>query len=262
MIVQVNEKKFQQSGLTGEYMDFGMILDDALAYTKQGVFENSDRWLKLIIAILCLGIPLNGYVMRIYRGLQPAPEVDHWGSLFVDGLKLILLSLVYAIPVFILYAIMYGSIFLAAMSESPTHLDTAMKSGWAPNIGLVVLIFLVEIAIGLIMPVASIRFARTNSFSEGFNVGAILNYIGKIGWINYIIALVLITLVIAIPICILVLGFILLGGITMVIFKLNSIAILGFILAMILIILILAPLFAVFQARYMTRVYDSVAQEG
>ena len=238
-----------------------MILDDALAYTKQGVFENTDRWLKLIIAILCLGIPMNGYVMRIYRDVHPAPEVDHWGSLFVDGLKLILLGLVYAIPVFILYAIMYGSIFLAVMSESPTHLDSAMKSGWAPNIGLVVLIFLVEIAIGLIMPVASIRFARTNSFSEGFNVGAILNYIGKIGWINYIIALVLITLVIAIPICILVLGFILLGGITMVIFKLNSIAILGFILAMILIILILAPIFAVFQARYMTRVYDSVAQE-
>jgi hypothetical protein len=243
-------------------MDFGMILDDALAYTKQGVFENSDRWLKLIIAILCLGIPMNGYVMRVYRDLHPAPEVDHWGSLFVDGLKLILLGLVYAIPVFILYAIMYGSIFLAAMSQSPTHLDAAMKSGWAPNIGLVVLIFLVEIGIGIIMPVASIRFARTNSFSEGFNVGAILNYIGKIGWINYIIALVLITLVIAIPICILVLGFILIGGIIMVIFRLNSIAILGFILAMILIILILAPLFAVFQARYMTRVYDSVGQEG
>jgi chromate transport protein ChrA len=48
----------------------------------------------------------------------------------------------------------------------------------------------------------------------------------------------------------------------MVIFKLNSIAILGFILAMIIIILILAPLFAVFQARYMTRVYDSVAPEA
>jgi hypothetical protein len=242
-------------------MDFGMILDDALAYTKQGVFENTDRWLKLIIAILCLGIPMNGYVMRIYRGLQPVPEVDHWGSLFVDGLKLILLSLVYAIPVFIVYAIMYGSIILAAMSESPTKPDTSMMSGWAPNTGLLVLIFIVEIAIGLIMPVASIRFARTNSFSEGFNVGAILNYIGKIGWINYILALLLITLVIAIPICILVLGFILLGGITMFIFKVNSIAILGFILAMILIILILAPLFAVFQARYMTRVYDSVAQE-
>ncbi len=51
-------------------MDFGTMLDDAFAYTKQGVFENADRWLKLIIAILCLGIPMNGYVMRIYRGAQ------------------------------------------------------------------------------------------------------------------------------------------------------------------------------------------------
>jgi hypothetical protein len=243
-------------------MDFGMILDHALAYTRQGVLENSDRWLKLILAILCLGIPMNGYIMRIYRGLHPAPEVDRWGALFVDGLKLILLGLVYAIPIFILYAIMYDGIFLAAISESPTHFDAAMKSGWAPNIGLIVLIFLVEIAIGIIMPVASIRFARTNSFFEGFNVGAILTYIGKIGWINYIIALVLITLVIAIPICIILLGFTLLGGITIVIFNLNSIALLGFIFAMILVILILAPLFAVFQARYMTRVYDSAVQEG
>ena len=243
-------------------MDFGLILDDALTYTKQGVFENTDRWLKLIIAILCLGIPLNGYVMRVYRGLHPAPEVDRWGALFVDGLKLILLSLVYAIPVFILYAIMYGGIFLAEMSERPTHFDAAMKSGWAPNIGLIVLIFLIEIAIGIIMPVAQIRFARTSSFSEGFNIGAIFGYIGKIGWINYILALLLITLVIAIPICILILGFILLGGITMFVFKVGSIAILAFIFAMILIILILAPLFTVFQARYMTRVYDSVVQEG
>jgi hypothetical protein len=69
MIVQINDKNFQRSGITGELMDFGMILDDAFAYTKQGVFENSDRWLKLIIAILCLGIPMNGYVMRIYQGL-------------------------------------------------------------------------------------------------------------------------------------------------------------------------------------------------
>ena len=239
-----------------------MMLDDALAYTKQGVFENTDRWLKLIIAILCLGIPMNGYVMRIYRDVQPAPEVDHWGSLFVDGLKLILLGLVYAIPIFILYVIIYVSMLFAAMSEDTNQIDTAMMSGWAPNMGLVVLIFIVEIAVGLIVPVASIRFARTNSFSEGFNIGAILGYIGKIGWINYIIALILVTLVIAIPICILVLGCILIGGITMVIFKLNTIAILGFILAMIIIILILAPLFAVFQARYMTRVYDSVAPEA
>jgi hypothetical protein len=64
----------------------------------------------------------------------------------------------------------------------------------------------------MILPVASIRFARTNSFSEAFNIHEIIEHTGKIGWINYIIALILITLVIAIPVAILVSGFILLAG--------------------------------------------------
>ena len=243
-------------------MDFGTMLDDALAYTKQGVFENANRWLKLIIAILCLGIPMNGYVMRIYRGAQPAPEVDNWGSLFIDGLKLMIVGLVYAIPIFILYVITYGSIVLAVLSGSTGPMESAMLSEWTPNIGLVLLMYLVEIVIGLIVPVASIRFARTNSFSEAFNVGAIFGYIGKIGWINYIIALILITLVIAIPIVILVLGFILLGGIILFLFKVSMIAIVGLIIALVIIILTLVPLFTVFQARYMTRVYDSAEPEG
>ena len=118
--------------------------------------------------------------------------------------------------------------------------------------------YLVEIIVRLILPVASIRFARTNSFSEAFNVGAILGYIGKIGWITYIIALILVALIIGIPICILILGFILLGG---VIIRLSNIPILGFIFALVLVILVLSPLFAVFQARYMTRVYDSAVPE-
>jgi hypothetical protein len=242
-------------------MDFGTILDDTFAYTKQGVFENTNRWLKLIIAILCLGIPMNGYVMRIYRGEHPAPEVDNWGTLFIDGLKLMIVGLIYTIPIFIICVIAYGSIFLAVLSGNTGQMDSPIVSGWTPNIGLVLLMYLVEIAVGLIMPVASIRFARTNSFSEAFNIGAILEYIGKIGWITYIIALILIALIIGIPICILVLGFILLGGIIMFIFKVSNIAILGFIFALVLVILTLAPLFTVFQARYMTRVYDNAQSD-
>ncbi|MDD1699622.1 MAG: DUF4013 domain-containing protein [Methanoregula sp.] len=242
-------------------MDFGTVLDDALAYTKQGVFENTNRWVKLIIAILCLGIPMNGYIMRIYRGERPAPEVDHWGTLFIDGLKLMIVGLIYTIPIIVIWAIVYGSIFLAVSSGSNGHMNSAMVPGWTPNIGFVLLMYLVEIVVGLILPVASIRFARTNSFSEAFNIGTILEYIGKIGWITYIIALILVALIIGIPICILLLGFILLGGIILFVFKVSNIVILGFIFALVLIILILSPLFAVFQVRYMTRVYDSAVPE-
>ncbi|MCK9591585.1 MAG: DUF4013 domain-containing protein [Methanoregula sp.] len=239
-------------------MDYSHVLDDAFHYSKEGILGSADRWMKLILAIICLGIPMNGYVMRIYRGANPAPEVEEWGTLFVDGLKLIVVGIIYAIPVMIVWAFVYGSMMLILMQG-----NTAAMEHWSPNLGLMGLMYVLEIIIGIIMPVAAIRFARTGSFSEAFNFGAILETIKKIGWINYLIALVLIAVVIAIPVCIIVFGIILIGGISLYMLGANTVAILGFIVvAALLIVLTLAPLFSVFQARYMTRVYDSAAREA
>jgi hypothetical protein len=74
-------------------MDYSHVLDDAFHYTKEGIFGSADRWLKLVLATICLGIPMNGYIMRVYRGADPAPDVDQWGTLFVDGLKLIVVAI-------------------------------------------------------------------------------------------------------------------------------------------------------------------------
>jgi hypothetical protein len=237
-------------------MDYSHVLNDAFHYTKEGIFGCANRWMKLILATICLGIPMNGYVMRIYRGADPAPEVEEWGTLFVDGLKLIVVGLIYAIPVMIVWAFVYGGMMLTVIQG-----NTAAMEDWSPNFGLMGLMYLIEILIGIIMPVAAIRFARTASFSEAFNVGAILETIKKIGWINYIIALVLIAIVIAIPVCIIIFGMILIGGVSMFILGGNNVTLFGFIAAAILIILTLAPLLTVFQARFMTRVYDSAARE-
>jgi hypothetical protein len=236
----------------GEYMEYGNLLDDALTFTKEGIFSDANRWIKLIAAIICLGIPMNGYVMRIYRGADTAPEVDRWGTLFVDGIKLMVVGILYTIPMMIIWAIVYGGILLAVVQG-----NAAATENWSPNFGLLPVLYIVEIIIAIIMPVAAIRFARTGSFSEAFNFGAILETIRTIGWINYIVALILVTLVIAIPIFIIILGLILIGGISVYMLGGRYVAILGFILAAVLIILILAPLFAVFQARFLTRVYDS-----
>ena len=241
----------------GESMDYSQVLDDAFHYTKEGIFGSADRWMKLILAIICLGIPLNGYVMRIYRGADPAPEVDQWGTLFVDGLKLIIVAIIYAIPVMIVWLFVYGSMMLTLMQGNVDGLEN-----WSPNFGFMGLMYLLEILIAIIMPVAAIRFARTASFSEAFNVGAILETIKKIGWINYLIALVLIAIVIAVPVCIIILGMILVGGISMFMLGGNTATLFGFIVAAVLIVLTLAPLLTVFQARYMTRVYDSAAREA
>jgi hypothetical protein len=238
-------------------MDYGNVLNDAFGYTKEGIFGRADWWMKLILAIICIGIPMNGYVMRIYRGAVPAPEVDQWGTLFIDGLKLVVVGIIYAIPMMIIWAFLYGSMLLAVMARNMQAVQN-----WSPNLGLTLVLYIVEIIVGILMPIAAIRFARMGSFSEAFNFGAILETIKKIGWINYIIALILVTIVIAIPICIIIFGLIILGGISIVMLGGGSGALIGFIAAAILIILILAPLFSVFQARYMTRVYDSAAPEA
>jgi hypothetical protein len=235
-------------------MEFGNLLDDALKYTKEGIFGRADRWMNLILAIICLGIPMNGYIMRIYRGADPAPEVDQWGTLFIDGLKLMIVGIIYAIPLMILWVFIYGSMLAVVIQGNYSALRN-----WSPNFGLLLVLYAVEIIMGVIMPIAAIRFARRGRFSEAFNFSAILETISKIGWINYIIALIIVTLVIAIPVCIIIMGLILVGGISLFVLGGSNLAFLGFIGAAILIILVIAPLFAVFQARYLTRVYDSAA---
>jgi len=181
--------------------------------------------------------------------------VDQWGTLFVDGLKLLVVGIIYAIPLLILWVFIYGSFFLALFGG--TMDDSAMKS-FEPNLLLMMLFYIVEIAMAVIIPVAYIRFARMGSFAEAFNFGAIFETIGKIGWIRYIVALVLVSIVIGIPIFILIFAFILVGGMSLFLLKdAGLIVFIGLLVLMVLLILILSPLFGVFQARYMTRVYDS-----
>jgi hypothetical protein len=235
-------------------MEFGALLDDAFTYMKEGVFGNMNRWASLILAIICLGIPMNGYLMRIYRGATPAPEVDQWGTLFIDGLKLIIVGLIYAIPIMIVWAFIYGGMVLAAVNGS---MSASAMANWNPNFALFALLYIIEIIVGIIMPVASIRFARTGCFTEAFNFSAIFETIGKIGWITYLLALIIVAIVICIPIFIIVIGFIIAGGAAIFILGGGNIAFLGLLAALILILVILSPLFSVFQARYLTKVYDS-----
>jgi hypothetical protein len=240
-------------------MDFAEILGDAFTYARDGIVGNTNRWLKLILAVLCLGLPFNGYIVRVYRGATPAPEVDRWGELFVDGLKLVIVGIVYFIPVIVLWILIFGAMIYAGFSGSA---ESAVAATGA-NLLLMMLMYILEILIAVLLPVAYIRFARTGSFSEAFDFRAILETIGKIGWLNYIVAVILVSLVVGIPILVLVLGFILVGGIALFLaLTMSENAILlffGVLGLMLLVILIIAPVLGVFQARYMTRVYDSTS---
>jgi hypothetical protein len=236
-------------------MDYENMLKDSFAYTKEGIFDKINRWVLLIIGTIILTIPLLGYVAKIFRAEKPAPEVQNWGSLFVDGIKLLIVEIVYFIPVMILWAIM---MFVLGSSVSPAA-NPYGAYGMTPMTGMAgagafgILIFLVEIVIAILLPVALIRFARSGNFNDAFDFHAIFDKIGKIGWVSYIIALIIGGLVVGIPLFIIMF---IISAIIMAVMGLSALMVLPVI--MVIIYLILAPLIAVFMGRYMTLVFDSV----
>ncbi|HIJ06273.1 MAG: Uncharacterized protein XE11_1120 [Methanomicrobiales archaeon 53_19] len=210
-------------------MEYGTLLSNSFEYTKECLVGKWMKWILLIISTIIFPL-IYGYVMRIYKGTTPAPELENWGGLFIDGIKLLIVGIVYFIPVFIVAALVGVGSSLTAMAGGD------MAALGTMGIGMLVLLIL-TIIIALIVPIAYIRFSRMESFGEAFNFSAIFGHIGKIGWVDYIIAIIILGIVIGI-----------------IQFVLMLIPILGRLL-----LLILMPAFAIFSARYMTLVYDSAA---
>jgi hypothetical protein len=80
--------------------------------------------------------------------------------------------------------------------------------------------------------------------------------IRKIGWINYVVAIVLVSLVIGVPLLLLICGYLLLFFAALFLFSKSPVVIVVLLAVLVVILLLIIPVISVFQARYMTRVYD------
>jgi hypothetical protein len=217
-------------------MDFGNMVGEAFGYAKEGLVGKWKKWILLLVATILLTLPLMGYTLRILRGEKPAPEVENWGTLFIDGIKYLIIGLIYAIPLFIIMFLALAPVVVAAMSAGSPEAMTAIVTAALGTflVGLVVFI-IAAIIIGLFANIGIVRFARMGSMGEAFNFGAILATIGKIGWINYIIALIIMGIILGI-----------------VEFICNIIPYVG-----IIILFIIIPYLTMIQARYICLIYDS-----
>jgi len=213
------------------------MLGDSFEYVKEAVL---DKWLKWILLIIPFMAP--GYAFQIYKGTKPAPEINDWVANFINGIKIFIVGLLYAIPIIIVGVIFLLPLFFAALSQNTSALVAGIGSAL---LGLLMCIILAIIA-AIILPIALIRFARTASFREAFNVGEIFAKIGNIGWGSYIIAWIV--LIIAMFIFVIIVG--------IIAFILMIIPILGWMLLIIL-DLLLMPAITIFVARYWTQVFDS-----
>jgi hypothetical protein len=215
-------------------MDFGKMIGDSFEYTKEAVVGKWNKWLMLIIATILLALPLIGYAMKVLRGEKPAPEVDDWGTLFIDGIKAWIVSLIYSIPILIVGFFVAGAFGLAVWSG---NIYAIIASLGAMVIGALVM-FVLGIIITVFWVIGIVRFARTGSIGEAFNISAILATINKIGWINYIIALIILMIFAII--------------IQLIFMILRVIPVLGIVIC----ICLVAPITLLFM-RYICLLYDS-----
>jgi hypothetical protein len=215
-------------------MEYGSMVGDSFEYAKEAVVGKWNKWVMLIIATILLGLPLMGYILKVLRGEKPAPEVEDWGTLFIDGIKFLIVEIIWMIPIMIVWAILIGVGFAGAMTGDET---AAMAAVGTMMVGMLV-VFILAIIIGLFAMIGVVRFARTGSIGEAFNFSAILATISKIGWVPYIIAIVIL------GVCGIVFSIVV--GILMVI------PIIGW-----LIYLCLISPWAIFVARYVCQLYDS-----
>jgi hypothetical protein len=211
-------------------MDYGNMLEEAFEYAKEGLVGKWMKWLLLLVATILLALPLLGYVLKILRGEKPSPEISDWGTLFIDGIKYLVIGLIYAIPLIIIAIITIAPLVMAAIAGKTVSIAAVGSF----LVGLVVLT-VIAIVVALFEFIGIIRFARTGRMGEAFNFGAILATIGRIGWLSYILALIIMIVAIGIAE-----------------FVLMAIPFIGGLL-----FFILSPFLVLFEARYLCLIYDS-----
>ncbi len=138
------------------------------------------EWIKkVLIGGLLLIIPIigqmivAGFYVRTVQQIQGGndnglPEWGQWGDDLVRGLKLVGIVIVWMLPLIVI------SFCVAALSFAD---ETA---GGVAGLLLNCLAFIYAIAFYFIFPILVGRFASTEQFSEGFQVGPIINDAQKI----------------------------------------------------------------------------------
>ncbi len=188
----------------------------------------------LAIIVIFLSFFITGYTVRIYRGGKIPPEFNNWGQLLIEGIKLDIITTIWFLPALII--LLLGVLMVLTMDSSPFSpggLGIILFS-----LILAVLAFIFAIVAILFLTIGAIRFSRTGKMSEGWNYKEIRGTIGRIGWGNYIVALVIL----------LVIGFIF----NMVTGLIGLIPFVGRVLQA-----CCFPFIMVFFARFITKVYEA-----
>ena len=170
-------------------MNIGENISDSLQYPIKD-------WVKLLILGIIMIIPIVdfiglGYYLRIIQstlaGLDELPDFDNVGELFIDGIKLLIVSIIYAIIPAIFYAL--GFVFAGPATITTTGTSYFYMPAFT---GISLVFFVIAIILAIIISLFAYMGIANMAYYNG-ELGAALRYheildrIATIGWGNYIL---------------------------------------------------------------------------
>lgn len=158
-------------------MVFPAMLEEGLSYPFKGdnaLGRNVIGGLLVAFSWLIVpGLAHYGYLVRVLRdtvgGEEDPPEFEEWGELILDGVKMLVVSIVYAIvPFAIAGALLTVGIFGGAAAGDP-------GGGIVAGFGLLgfLVFFLASLVLFYVLPAALTNFAREGNVSAAFDFDTI-----------------------------------------------------------------------------------------
>ena len=181
-------------------MDIGEIFSDSLGYPSKSLKRVVLLGISALFSILIIPlIIVFGYALRVMRksieGETEPPAFDDLGAMIVDGLKYLVVSIIY----FLIPMVLMG-IGIMSIITSETSCDMiggcASDTAFLTGSGLFLLGFLLMLVISVIETIGVANMAHTGKLGAAFRFGEILRIIGSIGWGRYIIWYILLTIVV------------------------------------------------------------------
>jgi Protein of unknown function (DUF4013) len=167
-------------------------------------------WVKMIILGIILIIPIVnfiglGYYLRIIKstlaGLDELPDFEHVGELFIDGIKILIVCIIYAIVPLIFYALSFAFAGSATVPSSISSSSVFSFSYLPALTGISVVFFILAVISAIIISIFAFMGMANMAYHES-EIGAALRYreildiIAAIGWGNYILWWIVLMLII------------------------------------------------------------------
>lgn len=214
-----------------EDLDLTENLNNSFGFARR-LFSDLGRLLILIVltVIPIVNFIVVGYAGRVVKdspGTDGPPKLEGYGQMWVQGLKIVVATLIYTAVPGILFSLGLLTFFVGQVGFNALDIAGSMSAALL-GVGAIFFMLGIIVAFALLIfgAVGIIHMIRHDQFGKAFAIGEILRIIRGIGWGGYIVWLAVIFII------------------SLIIGAIGSIPFIGWLIS-----LIISPAYIVFVAR-------------